>query len=311
MTDPSHKDRWAYRHLYSQSVFALTSALIPFAGRPLARVISRAVAGFYASTQPSVVATVHDNLRLLDPSLPVSCARRVFLQFATCLADYVALSKMSTPQAVELCGEFVGREHLLKAAESGGAILATGHFGFFEYGTVLLGDLGLPVTAATLAEPTRSLTSWRASWRARFGAETLEVGEDPFSSLVIQKALAGGRFVALLADRPMAGPGVTISLPGGETRFSTSPAILSLLTGAPIIPVATSLRPDGKYRVVALPPERTRRAPHSERNQELERCSRAVASSLFSEIQKSPEQWFQFVPVRTGTIPAEKSQQIT
>ena len=294
-----HTEKWVYRHLYSDRVFALASWLLPKFGLPFARLVSRGVAAYYAATQKGVVATVHKNLRLLDPAIPPSSAKHVFCNFALCIVDYIALHSMDEKDALSLCGEFVGKEHVIVAAQAGGAILATGHFGFFEYGGVVLAKMGLPVTAATMAEPTPGLSAWRAAWRAKWGGDTIQVGGDPFSSLIAQRALAEGRLVAMLADRPMGSHGIPVDLPGGQILFSSSPAVLSLLTGAPIIPVAVSLRADGKYRVAALPPLRTEKVTHSLRNQEIERCTRALATSLFSEILNAPDQWFQFLPVQT------------
>ena len=45
--------------------------------------------------------------------------------------------------------------------------------------------MGYPVTVVTLSEHTRELTEWRANFRRRWGAETIEVGPDAFSSLRI------------------------------------------------------------------------------------------------------------------------------
>jgi lauroyl/myristoyl acyltransferase len=297
ISDKPHTERWAYRRLYTDSIFSLTSSLTPLSGLAVARTVSRFVAGFYAATQPQVVDTVHQNLKLLDPNISRKSAVAVFKNYGTCIADYISLTKLPDERVDFICGEFVGQEHIIEAANNGGAILATGHLGFFEFGSVVLGRMGLPVTAATMAEPTKPLTEWRATWRSRWGAETIEIGDDPFSSLVVQKSLAAGRLVAVLADRPMPGQGLPIDLPGGRTLFSTSPAVLSLLTRKPVIPVAVSLRPDGKYRVSANPPQQTARVSHDLRNEEVSRCTRAIAESLYEEIRRTPEQWFQFVPV--------------
>lgn len=299
-----HTEKWAYRYLYTDRIFSVTSWLLPKFGVSAARFVARGVATFYAATQGGVVATVHNNLKLLDPSIPPASAKRLFRNYATCISDYIALHSMDQKQAMSLCGEFVGKEHVVAAAQAGGAILATGHFGFFEYGGVVLSSMGLPVTAATMAEPTPALSAWRAAWRTRWGGDTIQVGGDPFSSLIAQRALADGRLVAMLADRPMGSHGIPVDLPGGWILFSSSPAVLSLLTGKPIIPVAVSLRPDGKYRVAAFPPLRTEKMSHALRNQEIERCTRAVAKALFSEILRAPDQWFQFVPVQTSSTNA-------
>lgn len=298
MNERPHTERWAYRLLYTGRIFELTSQLAGLLGRGTARGVSRLVAGYYAATQPAVTRAVLSNLRLLDPTLPPASARRAFRNYATVIADYVSLSTRNQRQAMKLCGEFSGQGILADAAREGGAILATGHFGFFEFGAVTLADAGIPVTVATLAEPSDALTAWRAGWRRRWGAETITVGDDPFSSLELQRAIAEGRFVAMLVDRPQKGQGIPCATPGGRAPFSISPAVFSLLSGRPIIPVTVTLRPDGRYRVAALPALQTQRVPHDQRHGEIARCVRALAESLLGEFTKTPEQWFQFADAR-------------
>lgn len=293
-----HTERWAYRWLYNARIFAFTTGFYRLLGRGGFHAVTKTVAGYYARTQPAVTETVRQNLALFGGHPSREQAARVFLNYATVLADYVAVGAMNDRDALSLCGEFEGREHLEGAMAEGGAILATGHLGFFEFGVVVLGSLGWKVTVATLPEPSAGLTAWRAKWRSRWGAETVEIGADPFSSLGITRALAGGRLVALLADRPISDHGVSFSLPGGTTHFSTTPAMLSYLSGRPIVPVVVTARPDGRYRVAALPAIWAERRGRLDKQQEIERCSLAVAEALYAEIATHPEQWFQFVPVQ-------------
>lgn len=293
-----HTERWAYRHLYTSRIFELTTRLYPILGRGGFHAISRMVAGFYARTQPFVRNTVRDNLNLLTPS-PVTDhqAIEVFLNFATTIADYVAVGAMPEDDVRHLCSEEEGLEHIEEAMADGGAILATGHYGFFEIGAVTFGLRRWPLTVATLAEPSVSLTAWRAAWRRRWGVDTVEVGSDPFSSLQLARAIAPGRAVAVLADRPIGEQGVSVRLPNGHTLCSTGPALLSAMTGAAVVPVIIHRSPEGVYRIIAKPGIKTRRVPHAERSDEITRCTRAIADSLFEEIIKDLLQWYQFVPV--------------
>ena len=295
-----HTERWAYRYLYTDRIFRITTALFPICGRKIFHGVSRSVAGFYARTQPGVCRVVLDNLRLLDPEADGHSVRQVFQNYATCISDYVAVGTMGADAAHALCHEFVGREHIECAAGEGGAILATGHFGFFEFGAVVLQSLGVPLCVATLPEPTGSLTAWRAAWRKRWGAETIAVGADPFSSLAVGGALGSGRSVALLADRPQPGHGVVVDVPGGRTLFSTTPAVLAVVSGRPIVPVTVRLLPGGGYRVAALPPISLGQPGREERERVIADATRRLADALLGEFRMAPSQWFQFVPVHAG-----------
>jgi lauroyl/myristoyl acyltransferase len=221
----------------------------------------------------------------------------VFTTYGATIADYVAVGNMKPSRAASLCAESHGSEHLEEARRAGrGAILATGHFGFFEYGALLLGHMGYPVTVVTLSEHTRELTEWRANFRRRWGAETIEIGPDPFSSLRVLHALGAGGFAAMLADRPLGGPSIPIDLPNGRIAFSTSPALLAWMADCPVVPVTVARRADGHYRIVSRACIWPRRFA-GERGVAVEAATRAVAAALFDEIARTPHQWYQFVPV--------------
>lgn len=286
-----HTERWAYRRLYTDRIFALCTALYPIFRRGGFQAVSRSVAFFYALTQPAVRRVVRANLSLLRRE-PVtdSEALRVFVNFGATIADYVAVGAMPTEQALALCRDHqTGMEHLRDAMAGGrGVILATAHYSFFEFGTVVLGSMGLPVTIATLPEPSPQLTAWRAKWRHRWGAETIEIGADPFSSIQIIRSLEKGRCMAMLADRPIVEHGLPVELPNGRTAFSTSPALLSSMTGCAVVPVIVTRLPGGHYRITAKPPITARAVPREERKAEIESCTRAIAASLLKKSVATP-----------------------
>lgn len=300
MEGRAHTERWAYRQLYQDSIFALCTRLYPYLGRPVFQAVSRMVAWVYAMTQPTVREVVRRNLQLLRKK-PVTTAEavRVFVNFGASIADYVAVGAMPVKKAQALQeNEGNGLEHLREAMAGGrGVILATAHFSFFEYGAVALGKAGIPLTIGTLPEPTAALTEWRAKWRQRWNTETVPVGADPFSSIQIVRSLEAGRCVALLADRPIAEHGLPVDLPNGRMLFSTAPALLASMTKCPVVPVIVVRLRGGQYRLIAKPPIRIEATSREQRKQAIEDCTRQIAAGLFEEIIRHPTQWYQFVPV--------------
>lgn len=294
-----HTERWAYKKLYTPDIFSFASSLYHWVRRPGSQAISRTVAWFYAKTQPAVKDIVRENLSLLrkDPVTDAD-ATKVFINFGATIADYVAVGAMKREAALALCAEHRGMEHLQAARKGGrGVILATGHYSFFEFGSAVLGSMGIPVTIATLPEPTDGLMEWRVNWRNRWGTKTIPVGADPFSSLQVIRAIEQGDCMAMLADRPIGEAGLPVDLPNGRILFSTSPALLAWMTGCQILPVIVTRRDDGLYRITAKPAVTTRRDSGLGRKAEIERCTREVAAALFEEIREVPHQWYQFVPV--------------
>ncbi|MFA7233664.1 MAG: lysophospholipid acyltransferase family protein [Terrimicrobiaceae bacterium] len=288
----SHTERLAYRLGYTSAAFSFLRFLSGAAGRSGSSLIAATFARCYCATQPGVVRVVARNLELLGHPAPCRSAPKVFENFARTLADYFWLAGRPREEAAALSD----MEGPLPEIPAGcGAVLATGHFGFFEYGELVLGMKGIPVSVVTYAEPTTELTRWRADYRLRWGAETIELGGDTFSSLRAATAIGNGRLTAMLVDRPVGGRSLEVDLPGGRIPFSMAPALLSWMVGCPILPASVRRTPGGRYAVSTNPLLfADRRLP---RDEALADCTRRVAGALIRDFQKDPLQWYHFVPL--------------
>lgn len=291
-----HYQRLFYRWGYTSRTFTLLEHAVKFAGRRLSNTIARQIANFYSATHPGVVETVRRNLLLLNASATTRHARAVFRNFAVGLSDYWLCGLLPVAKTSAWCRERSGMEHLQKARAAGrGAILATGHFGLFEYGALLLAEKNLPISVLTLSEPTPELTRWRADFRRRWGAETIEIRRDPFSSLRVVEALQANRFCAMLVDRPFDGPSIECPVPHGQIPFSLSAALLAHLADCPILPVTVQRLPDASYRLVTHAPIFVDRS--LPRQKALESMTREMATVLAADFADAPEQWYHFAPV--------------
>ncbi|MEI6033157.1 MAG: lysophospholipid acyltransferase family protein [Verrucomicrobiae bacterium] len=283
-----HTERLAYRLGYTSAAFSVLCRVARVVGRRGSRAISLMVAKAYCATQPGVLRVVGRNISLLGH--PPADAPQVFENFAATLADYFWLAGRSREEAFALA-DIEGSALDLKT----GAVLASGHFGFFEFGTMALSQLGLPVSIVTDSEPTSELTRWRAAYRRRWGAETIELGSDAFSSLRAVEAIKAGRMTAMLVDRTPGGRLLEVELPGGRVSFSMAPAILSWVTGCPVIPVSVRRTAEGRYALHTGEPVTADRS--RPRTEALEECTRAVASALVRDFLRDPLQWYHFVPL--------------
>lgn len=273
-----------------------------WAGRVLPLRWSRALAGLagslYAATHPARVDLVHRNLRLLDPALPRSRARRVYAEFARTLADYFHLGAQPAGKAMRIISRVTGHEHLDAARRNGrGGIVVTAHFGLFELGALMLAQAGMRATVLTFPEPSAALTAWRAEFRRRWGADTLEVGPDPFAIIEIAGRLRRGEFIATLVDRPTPGSDVPVRFPGGTTRFSTGILLLAAHGGHPVIPALMARGADGSYHSRVFAPLEIRE--RGSREETLRFYSQQLADIFLPVLREHPEQWYQFVPLGT------------
>ncbi len=288
----SHTERLAYRLGYTSRAFSFLRSLSGAVGRSGSSMIGMLLARGYCATQPGVVAVVARNLELLGHPTPRRSAPKVFENFAMTLADYFWLAGKSREEAVALA-DIEGPLPEFPAGR--GAVLATGHFGFFEYGALVLGMKGVPVSVVTYAEPTTEMTRWRAGYRQHWGAETIELGGDTFSSLRAATAIGKGHLTAMLVDRPVGGRSMEIDLPGGRIPFSVAPALLSWMVGCPILAASVRRTPGGRYAVSTNPLLVADRS--LPRDESLADCTRRVAETLIRDIQRDPLQWYHFVPL--------------
>lgn len=287
-----------YEVLYNPKGFELAI----FWHRALGGVISRWVATLigwgYAVSHPRVLEAIRDNIALIDKSMATRRnAIGLCIQQALNFREYAELWRIRrTPEKVlSKIGSRHGLEHIEAAYAKGkGCLLVTGHLGYFELGGLIMSQMGYPVVTLTLPEPSDTLTVWRADFRKIWGVETVVVGADAFSAVEITRALARGALVALLADRPFDGNTVPVELPYGRIPFSTSPVLVSLLSGAPIVPVGITREPDGRFRVEAAPQICPEWLPEG-RPATFEKFTRELAESgLVPMFRNAPDQWHHY-----------------
>ncbi len=87
--------------------------------------------------------------------------------------------------------------------------------------------------------------------RVRRGAGTRLY--DPMNAArPLLRALRNGDIIGLVADRPVAGPGVDVELCGRTAHLPVGPVWLALRNGAPMLPTAIERQPDGTVFVEFL-----------------------------------------------------------
>ena len=122
-------------------------------------------------------------------------------------------------------------------AEGRGIIVVTGHCGNWEMGSFLMRrTVAAPLTIIAMAEASPDVNRIRNSIRERLGAETLEVRQSLDTALQIRRRLGDNQMVAMLMDRHLGRDRVGVTLLGRHAWFLRTPALMSYLTGAPLLP---------------------------------------------------------------------------
>jgi len=93
----------------------------------------------------------------------------------------------------------------------------------------------------------------------------------------------------LVVDRDLGGNGIACAFFDRETRLPVGPALLSIRTGAPIVPTYVSRRRDGRLTGVVGEPLTIERTGNL--RADLIQITRRVTSRLEYHIARHPEQW--------------------
>ncbi|MFH0750930.1 MAG: lysophospholipid acyltransferase family protein [Chloroflexota bacterium] len=179
-------------------------------------------------------------------------------------------------------------------AAGGPAVFATLHFGSMAAAGSIIGSRSrVPVTAPmeTLGDPELQRVLRRA--RESAGVRIVGLGE---ARRELRAALARGEAVGLIADRDIAGGGMTVPLFGLPASLPIGPAYLALDAGVPLHVAAVRRSKRGRFRgrLVTLPhppadlPRRAR----------VEALLAATAATFEDLVADAPEQlWTVFFPI--------------
>jgi KDO2-lipid IV(A) lauroyltransferase len=176
-----------------------------------------------------------------------------------------------------------------------GTLFITLHLGNWEHGGLLLNQLGIRLTILTQAEPDDGLTEMRKAARARYGVDTLIIGDDGFAFVEVIKQLQAGADLAVSLDRPPDRGGVPVELFGQPFEASLAAAELARASGCALVGVTIVRRPDG-YAVKVLPEFIYDRKNLGNREARRE-LTQQILRAFEPEIRKDIEQWYQFTPI--------------
>lgn len=143
-----------------------------------------------------------------------------------------SLSRSQIDRAVRA----VNLEEVSAAARAGETVVVfVGHLGNFDLAAAWGASALAPVT--TVAERLKPEEVYQefVAYRNAIDMDIIPLtgGGDPFAALVTA-ARKGGRLIALASDRDLTHHGVEVDLLGHPARMAKGPAVLSLLTGAPL-----------------------------------------------------------------------------
>jgi KDO2-lipid IV(A) lauroyltransferase len=269
-----------------------------------ARVVIFVVMGVYPGAGRAVAANLARILGESPRSRRVRrTRRRMFHHFAYYWVDLFRFPQLPAERAREHLSSVEGLERVDAARGEGrGVILLTAHLGNWEMGSVLLGQDDWPVSVVYVRDKFVEAETFRSRMRTAAGVEQipLEIGSG-WGSLPVLRALRENRIVAMQGDRDFDGQGVPAPFFDATVRFPRGPFIVSLLTGAPILPTFLTYTGSLDFRARFLEPIRPVRTGN--READLECTVAAWARVLEDVVAASPDQWYTFFDYWAGAEP--------
>ncbi|MEP7020139.1 MAG: phosphatidylinositol mannoside acyltransferase [Pseudonocardiales bacterium] len=188
-----------------------------------------------------------------------------------------------------------GTEHLDAAMAAGkGAIIVLPHMGNWDVSGLWFVARGFPFTTVAERLEPASLYDRFVAYRESLGMEVLALtGGERSAMEVLAERLRAGRAVCLVADRDLSRGGIEVQFFGEPTRMPGGPAVLSAMTGAPVLPVGLWFTDDGWGHRVNPPIE----TPTGRLRDKVAVGTQAVADVFAREITAHPTDWHMLQPL--------------
>jgi KDO2-lipid IV(A) lauroyltransferase len=212
--------------------------------------------------------------------------RQVFGHFGRLLFELLKFSGLSREDVLSLV-EFEGGERVREAhAQGRGALLFTGHFGFWEINAIAHAAAFAPM--GVLARPLDNIRLHNLLEQMRGCTGNYVIYRRGALRRVL-KALNANHAVAMLIDQHIQAPdAVSVNFFDRPAATTLALAVLALRTGAPVIPVFALPLPDGRYRLVYEHPVDP---PADDSPEAIRDFTQRCTDVLEMQVRRHPELW--------------------
>ena len=282
---------------YQAGLWRLGLKLVRVLPAGLVKTSARLLAGMYWILQRRRCEVVVQNFLPVfrgDRAAAERAARAAHRNFAAKLVD---LWRVEGGEEVRDWLTHDGELEIIHAARrrGHGTLFITLHLGNWEHGGLLLNQLGIRLTILTQAEPDDGLTDLRKAARARYGVDTLIIGDDGFAFVEVIKRLQAGADMAVSLDRPPDRGGVPVEFFDHPFAAALAAAELARASGCALVGVTIVRRPTG-YEVCVLPEFTYDRRALGNREARRE-LTQQILRAFEPEIRKNIDHWYQFTPL--------------
>ncbi|SDZ92746.1 KDO2-lipid IV(A) lauroyltransferase [Desulfuromusa kysingii] len=282
----------SFKHRLEYLGLRLAAALIRPLPRKVALKVGRLLGRLGMKLLPGRYQQAKENMSKALPELSSAeietNLRRCFEHFGMSSMEMLRFDlPASDPKAVRNHIDISGENHLKEAlALDRGAILLTGHLGFWELGASIPTELGVPVDI--VAKPLKNPLSdaYFEKIRKSFGANILSSRK---GAKRILKSLRAKRSVGVLLDQHISPPGsVPTDFFGRKAYTTTAIANLAMKYQVPVVPIFCLRKPDDRYDVWIEP----MLLLSADNGQSVESNTQLLTDIIEAAIRRDPSQWF-------------------
>lgn len=236
---------------------------------------------------------VTDNLKVIFPlkgDREIASIRfRVFRNFAKYLVDFLRFKKLDK-KYISNNVKIINMESVKEGLRRGkGVILLTAHLGNWELGGMVISQLGYSLLTVALAHKSPKVDRFFNDKRESKGMEVLPLGKAAKGCL---RGLRHNRLLALVGDRDFTDKGRVTDFFGKPAILPEGAAVLSLQTGAVIIPGFMLRNKDDSFSLIFEKPLEFNLSMN--RDKDLDNIISKYKSVFEEYIRAYPDQWYMF-----------------
>lgn len=180
---------------------------------------------------------------------------------------------------------------VLADANGRGVILALPHCGNWDLAGSLVFLSGIPIFSVAGKQRNPYMNDLMNRMRSGHGMDVLERGESGGRTYVqMLRRVRNGETFAILPDSRSRTPALPIPFFGATANLARGMGLLSVQSGAPILPVVIRRTAWRRFRVELFPVLRP--DPSADRDAEELRLTKTVIAHFDEAIRRTPEQWF-------------------
>lgn len=225
--------------------------------------------------------------------------REVFRNFGRYLVEFFMIRNKFRLNSLMNHTEVENQHYLDEVLKLGkGGIIASAHFGNWEMGAGIVSQLGYSISVIALTHAEENIDHFFINQRMINGVRSVTLNHATKETLNI---LNRNEFVGIIVDRDFTGNGEELKIFNRLVKLPKGAAVMSLKTGAPIIPCFCLRTENGQFKFIVSKPiypeldhKQEKSVESSFRKDQILSIMKRYISEFEAIIRKHPSQWVLF-----------------